>query len=201
MLLIQLLRKKEDHLEEGLDKMGLRKALAYSKKNARPYTRTSRRKDKSYIKSIPHSKIVKFSGGNQKDFQEGKHSYNVYLTAVEKTQIRDNALEACRMLVTKELDENAPGQYFLIVKVHPHHFLRENKSAAAVAGADRISTGMTQSFGVIIGRAAIVNEGQKIIFISCANEKTAHVARNALVSAKAKAPCKTRIFFEKVNVK
>ena len=186
---------KEKEKEER-SKMGLRKALAYSKKRARPYTRTSRRKDKSYIKSIPHSKIVKFSGGNQKDYHEEKHEYGVYLIGEEKTQKRDNSLEACRMLVTKEMDEKALGQYFMVVKVHPHHFLRENKSAAAVAGADRISTGMTQSFGVIIGRAAIVNKGQEIIFVSCLSEKAARAARDALVSAKAKVPCKTRIMFE-----
>lgn len=181
--------------------MALRKALAYSKKKARSYTRTSRRKDKNYIKAIPHSKIVKFSGGNQKDFHEGKHEYNVYLVAGERVQIRDNALEACRMLVTKRLDEQVLGQYFLIVKAHPHHFLRENKSAAAVAGADRISTGMTQSFGVVIGRAAMVNDGQQIVFVSCANEKAARVARDALSSAKSKVPCRTKIVFEKIKKK
>src|SRR3989338_5736152 len=179
--------------------MGLRKALAYSKKRARPYTRTSRRKDKSYIKSIPHSKIVKFSGGNQKDYHEEKHEYGVSLIAEEKTQIRDNSLEACRMLVTKEMDEKALGQYFMVVKVHPHHFLRENKSAAAVAGADRISTGMTQSFGVVIGRAAMVKPGQKLIFVSCANEKSAKVARDALTTLKAKVPCRSRVVIEKMQ--
>jgi large subunit ribosomal protein L10e len=181
--------------------MGLRKALAYSKKKARPYTRTSRRKDKSYIKAIPQNKIVKYSGGNQRDYREGKHNYSVSLFAEERAQIRDNALEACRMLLTKHLDAQIPGQYFLMVKVYPHHFLRENKSAAAVAGADRISTGMTQSFGVIIGRAAIVNEGQEIFFVSCVNEKAARVARDALAATKAKVPCRTKVVFAKVERK
>jgi len=179
--------------------MGLRKALAYSKKKARPYTRNSRRKDKSYIKTIPGSKIVKFSAGSERDFKQGKHEYAVKLIAEEFAQIRDNSLEACRMLVTKVLDEQAPGQYFLIVRAHPHHFLRENKSAAAVAGADRISTGMTQSFGVIIGRAAMVKQGNEIIFISCANEKTARIARDALIAVKAKVPCRAKILFEKAK--
>lgn len=179
--------------------MGLRKALAYSKKRARPYTRNSRRKDKSYIKTIPGSKIVKFSVGNQKSYQDGKHNYKVSLMAEERVQIRDNALEACRMLLTKVLDEQAPGQYYLSVKVHPHHMLRENKSAAAVAGADRISTGMTQSFGVVIGRAAIVNAGNEIFFVSTTNEKSARVAKEAFSSIKSKVPCKTRIVFAKIG--
>jgi large subunit ribosomal protein L10e len=179
--------------------MGLRKALAYSKKHTRPYTRNSRRKDKSYIKTVPFSKIVKFNGGDLAGYNEGKHTHRVSLISEEKTMIRDNALEACRMLITKQLDTHALGQYFLEVRAHPHHFLRENKSAAAVAGADRISTGMTQSFGVVIGRAAIVNAGKTIFFISCANEKTARVARDTLFMLKSKVPCKTRIVFEKVN--
>ncbi|MEK6928935.1 MAG: 50S ribosomal protein L16 [Nanoarchaeota archaeon] len=178
--------------------MGLRKALSYSKKYARPYTRNSRRKDKSYIKTIPPSKIVKFNTGNQKEYEQGKHTYSVKLIAGEWAQIRDNALEACRMLLTKKLDEQATGQYFMSVKVHPHHFLRENKSAAAVAGADRISTGMTQSFGVVIGRAALVRSGNEILFVSCADEKTAHIAKSVLNMVKSKVPCKTRILFEKL---
>ncbi len=179
--------------------MGLRKALAYSKNRARPYTRNSRRKDKSYIKVMPHSKIVKFSGGSQKDYQEKKHKYAVSLVSEENVQIRDNALEACRMLVTKVMDEQAPGQYFLMVKVHPHHLLRENKSAAAVAGADRISTGMTQSFGVVIGRAAMVKPGQEISMVSCFNDKTARIARDAFRSVKTKVPCRTRVVFAEIN--
>lgn len=179
--------------------MGLRKALSYSKKHVRPYTRTSRRKDKSYIKTVPYSKIVKFSGGNEADYRAEKHTYNVRLIVEEKTQVRDNALEACRMFLTKMLDEGALGQYYLIMKVHPHHFIRENKSAAAVAGADRISTGMTQSFGVVIGRAALVKQGQEIIFVSCANEKTAKVARDALIALKSKIPARCRVAIEKLS--
>lgn len=179
--------------------MGLRKALAYSKKPARPYTRTSKRKGKSYIKTVPFSKIVKFSGGDQKGYDTKKHTYQVTLLTEQWVQIRDNALEACRMLITKQLDTNALGQYYLEVKAHPHHLLRENKSAAAVAGADRISTGMTQAFGVVIGRAAMINSGKPIFFISCANEKTARAARDALVMVRSKVPCRTRIVFEKVN--
>ena len=177
--------------------MGLRKALAYSKKQASPYTRNSRKKGKAYIKTIPFSKIVKFRGGDQSGYDQGKHTYQVRLVAEQWTQIRDNALEACRMLITKQMDTHALGQYFLEVKVHPHHFLRENKSAAAVAGADRISTGMTQSFGVVVGRAGIIGAGKDIFLISCANEKTARIARDTLVMLKSKVPCKVRIIFEK----
>ena len=180
--------------------MGLRKALSYSKNRARPYTRNSRRKDKSYIKTIPANKVVKYFSGNQKDFQEGKYTHGVHLVSEERVQIRDNALEACRMFLTKMLDEEVPGEYFLVIKVHPHHLLRENKSAAAVAGADRISTGMTQSFGVVIGRAALVRPGQTLLYVACLNERAARVAKLAMHSIKSKVPCSTKIVFEKLAV-
>lgn len=146
-------------------------------------------------------KIVKYNLGNQKDYQEGKHSYGVSLVAEEYSQIRDNAIEACRMLLVKIMDTQAPGQYFMLVKIHPHHLMRENKSAAAVAGADRISTGMTQSFGVVIGRAALVQKNQELFFISCANEKAARAAKLAMKSAKPKVPCKTKVVFQKFEKK
>ncbi len=146
-------------------------------------------------------KIVKYNLGNQKDFAQGKHTYAVSLIAEEYSQVRDNAIEACRMLLTKVMDTQAPGQYFMLVKIHPHHLMRENKSAAAVAGADRISTGMTQSFGVVIGRAALVQKNQELFFISCANEKAAQAAKIAMNAAKSKVPCKTKVLFEKIAAK
>ncbi|MBX4212575.1 50S ribosomal protein L16 [Candidatus Pacearchaeota archaeon] len=178
--------------------MALRKALAYSKKPARPYTRNSRSKSKAYIKTVPGQKIVKFHMGSQKDYMEGKHPFVMSLIAEEGVQIRDNSIEASRMLLNKVLDEQAPGQFYFAVKVFPHHLQRENKSAGGMAGADRISTGMTQSFGIVIGRAAIVRPGQQLFFISCQNEKAAKIARDALATVRSKVPCKTRITFEKV---
>ena len=41
--------------------VAIRKAGAYSKKYARPYTRVSKKKSKSFIKAVPQSKIVKFT--------------------------------------------------------------------------------------------------------------------------------------------
>ena len=179
--------------------MALRKAGTYSKKYARPFTRTSRNKSKSYIKTIPVTKVVKFHVGNQIDYANGKHTYAVSMISEQKVQVRDTALEAARMALTKELDEKILGQYYLAVKVYPHHFLRENKLAAG-AGADRMATGMTQSYGVIIGRAALVGAGQPLFFISTATEKGAQIARDALQKVRAKVPCATRLVFRKLTV-
>ena len=175
----------------------LRKASAYSRKKVRPYTRKSKSKNKAYIKAIPPIKIVKFNMGNVKAYNEGKHSYVVRLIADEKIQIRDNALEACRTLISKTLEKNSPGQYYLSIKVYPHHILRENKIAAG-AGADRLSSGMRHSFGVTTGRAAIVNAGKDVFFISCENDRVARIARDALIPIKAKIPGRNKIVFGRI---
>ena len=177
--------------------MALRKASSYSRKKARPYTRNSKSKAKAYIKTVPIVKIAKYTSGSARDFEENKHPYVVKLMSDEAIQIRDNALEAARMYLVKMMDRGALGQYFLSVKVHPHHMLRENKTAAG-AGADRLSSGMKHSYGIVIGRAAMVKSNQEVFFISCANEKSARIARDALQDIKAKLPCRAKISFEKV---
>ena len=177
---------------------GLRRAGAYSKKKVRPYTRKSARKSKAFIKAVPQNKIVKFNMGNTKSSISGKYRYHVRLFSTEKVQIRDNSLEACRMAVNKILDLKIPGGYLFQVKVFPHHILRENKIAAG-AGADRLSSGMSRSFGVTIGRAAIIVPGKELFTISVPDENSARVARDALQKIKAKIPCRNRIVFEKAT--
>lgn len=178
--------------------MGLRKAASYSKKPATPYTRNSRRKNKAYIKTIPHVKVAKFTIGDQKGYRAGKHKFVVRLVSNEDVLLRDNAIEAGRMHIHKIMEEQIPGQYFFGVKVHPHHFLRNNKTSG-VAGADRLSTGMSHSFGVIEGRAAIVPKNKDIFFISCIDEKGARIIREAMESVKAKMPCAVKIVFEQLK--
>ena len=176
----------------------LRKAAAYSKKKVRPYTRKSRNKSKNYIKVIPQNKIVKYNLGNQKAFIEGKFKFILKVIADEKVQIRDNALEAGRLILNKTLERKVSNQFYLVIKVYPHHILRNNKTAAG-AGADRLSSGMKHSFGVVEGRAAIVNAGKEIFFIACETEQAVKVAREAIAMVKSKIPCKTRTIFEKVE--
>lgn len=176
--------------------MALRKAAAYSKKKARPFTRVSRVKAKTYIKVNPHNKLAKYTMGNQAAFQQGKYPFTLSLLSNEKVQIRDNALESARMMVHKIIEEQIPGEYFFTVKTYPHHILRENKTAAG-AGADRLSSGMKHSYGVVIGRAALVGAGKEIFVISTTNDKNARIVRAALEKTKAKLPCKTSILFEK----
>jgi large subunit ribosomal protein L10e len=172
--------------------VALRKAGAYSKKYARPYTRTSKKKSKSFIKTVPQKKIVKFNMGNQKSDNEGKFDTEVSLVSQEKTQIRDNAIEACRQAITRELDKQIPAQFYLEVKVHPHHILRENKMLTG-AGSDRMQTGMQKSFGKTIGRAAMVDSGKQIFRVKTTGDKQIRLVKAVLKSVKAKLPCRSRI--------
>lgn len=177
--------------------MALRKALTYSRKHARPYTRTSRAKGKAYIKVVPNNKVVKYTVGNQKSFHEGKFPIALRMVAAQSVQVRDNAIEASRQLLTKILDEKLLNLYYLQVKVHPHHILRNNKTAAG-AGADRLSSGMRHSFGVVEGRAAIVRAGSDLFVAWCADENAARVIRETMRMVKAKIPGSVEIRTEKV---
>ena len=177
--------------------MALRKASAYSKKKVRPFTRKSAKKSKAFIKAVPQNKIVKFNMGNTKKSISGNYPFRVSLFSEEKAQIRDNSLEACRMAINKMLDLKVPGNYLFEVKVFPHHILRENKIASG-AGADRLSSGMSRSYGVTIGRAALVGPGKELFAISTPDENSARIARDTLMKIKSKIPCKNRIVFKKV---
>ncbi|MBS3074284.1 50S ribosomal protein L16 [Candidatus Pacearchaeota archaeon] len=175
--------------------MALRKASAYSHRYARPYTRHSKKKGKNYIKAVPASKVVKMDMGDIKGFNEGKYSVIFRLVTTENVQIRDNALEAARQFIHKQLESNLVGQYCLMLKLHPHHVLRENKMLTG-AGADRMSTGMSLSFGVTIGRAAMARAGQDIFVAAVNGDKGKKIARESFEKVRPKMPCACRIVVE-----
>ena len=78
-----------------------------------------------------------------------------------------------------------------------HQILRNNKTAAG-AGADRLSSGMSHSFGVTEGRAALVNADQEIFEVFVENEQNVRTAKEAMAMVKAKLPCRSRIVYEKI---
>jgi len=175
--------------------MALRKATAYSKRKVVPYTRVSKKKGKSYIKSSPQQKIVKFTMGSEKLYREGKLPHVLTMIADESAQIRNNAFEACRQYINKKLETEFPGQYLFRVIPFPHHIQRENKMLTG-AGADRMQSGMQLSFGKPAGKAAIVKKGSKIFLVAALNEKNTIFARSVLKKIKSKLPCKTKISYE-----
>ena len=178
--------------------MGLRKASAYSKKKVVPYTRVSKKKGKSYIKTVPQQKIVKFSMGSQALYSGGKLPHEITLVSKQKVQIRHNALEACRQFINKKIDEELSGQYLFRIIPFPHHIQRENKMLTT-PGADRMQTGMQLAFGKSAGKAAILKDGSKIFFLAVPDEKAVKIARDVLKQIKSKIPGKKKIVYEFVK--
>ena len=169
--------------------MALRKASAYSKRYARPYTRKSKKRTKSYIKTVPNSKIVKFKMGDLKGFAENKYPIQIQVLSKENCQIRDNSIEAVRQFLNRFLQVKIGKEFYLEVKVYPHHILRENKMLTG-AGADRMQTGMSRAFGKTVGRAAMIKPNQVLYIVGVKNTKAEIEARKLIRSIKARLACK-----------
>ena len=172
----------------------LRKASSYSKKKVTPFTRISKKKGKSYVKTVPPQKIVKFTMGNEELFNNNKLPHHLTLVSVEKVQIRHNALEACRQFINKQMDTKVAGQYLFKVVPFPHQILRENKMLTG-AGADRMQKGMQLSFGKSMGKAAVVKPEESIFFVAVATPKAVAITRKIFHQIKSKLPGKTRILY------
>jgi large subunit ribosomal protein L10e len=171
----------------------LREARAY-RRVKRAYTRTSKYKEKSYVKGVPGSKIVAYDmGAKSTDFP-----YKVTLIAKKSVNLRHNAIEASRITAVKYLSEILGKMGFhLQIRAVPHQIMRENPLATG-AGADRMQQGMRASFGKAIGAAAQIKEG-KVIMAAFVEEKGVTAAKEALRKAASKYPiaCKTEV--EKVK--
>ena len=135
----------------------LRKGRCYSKVTG-AYTRKSKVKAKSYIRTTPPNKIVKYDMGNIK----GEFNNVINLISSQDIQIRHNALESARLVIFRRLQKIGLNNFYLKLKVFPHQILRENKMLSG-ARADRLQTGMSHAFGKSMGLAARVKKG-KVIF-------------------------------------
>jgi large subunit ribosomal protein L10e len=173
--------------------MGLRPARCY-RELKRAYTRVSKRVlSKNYIKAAPqHHRIQRFILGDVKaDYEKV-----AYIIAVEKVNIRDRALEACRQKIVKALNP-IRGKFCLILRVYPHHILRENKMATG-AGADRISQGMSHAFGKPIGRAARIKR-PTVLYEIRYNGNAEDLIKKAFNKIKPKLPCDIKLEFKKLK--
>ncbi|MBM3304314.1 MAG: 50S ribosomal protein L16 [Candidatus Aenigmarchaeota archaeon] len=174
--------------------MGIRPAKCY-RDFKRPWTRQSRKKPKKgYVKGVPFPKITKFQFGN------AKRSFGLKASLVSEhdVQIRHNSLEAARVSINKVLEkELGLENYFMKMRVFPHHVIRENAMATG-AGADRFQSGMRLSFGHPIGTAARVHRGQAVAEVLVDPSKEA-VARKALRVAKSKLPLTYAIEVERAK--
>ncbi len=138
--------------------MALRPARCY-RRLKRPYTRWAvRRPKKNYIGGVPGLRIRRFVTGKPK----AEYKYRYYLVANSKLNIRENALEAARMAINRQIERAlGKGNYFFRLMSYPHHVIRENKMLTG-AGADRLQKGMSKAFGKPVGRAVRSYPGMKV---------------------------------------
>jgi Ribosomal protein L16/L10E len=135
-----------------------------------PYTRKSKYKSKNYVKMAQTPKITQYHSGNVSKVFERK----ILVVSQNTLQLRDNALEAARIVANKHLTDTIGDQNFhLVVVAYPHNILKEHKLATG-AGADRFSSGMQQSFGKPIGLAARIRAGDRIFEIHMQDEHLDH---------------------------
>ena len=171
---------------------GLRKGHCYSKLE-RPYTRHSRVKAKSYIKTLPQIKIVRFEMGNPKK----QFNYEVALVSNKDHQIRQNALESARLVVNRRLyGEFGTKDYYFKLNIYPYHILRENKMLGG-AHADRLQTGMAHSFGKTINLSAQARKGT-VVFTAKVDENNIEKAKSILKLAPPRLPGKYTVEIKKI---
>ncbi|MFH0986730.1 MAG: 50S ribosomal protein L16 [Candidatus Micrarchaeota archaeon] len=129
----------------------------------RAWTRTAKTKvTRAYITGVPDSKMRRFTMGAAKI---ENCDIEATLFAGLTCQMRDNAMEAARVMANKVFEKKMLLEnYFFRVRVYPHQCLRMNQMASG-AGADRISSGMRLSFGTPCGRAVAVKKGQALMTV------------------------------------
>mgnify|MGYP000670659981 CR=1 FL=1 len=165
----------------------LRKFVCY-RNVKRPYTRKSKYSKKNFIKVYPSSRISRFQVGDAKR----NFRYKCLIKVKEAVQVRHNALESARLTANKVLEKAVgKGNYFLKMRVFPHHVLRENPLAKG-AGADRMSTGMAHSFGKNISSAAQLKAGQPIFEVNI-DENGLKTGKLAMKRQAYKFPCKCTV--------
>lgn len=175
-----------------------RNAAAYSKRKPIANTRRSKKQQKSYIKTIPPQKIVKFNMGNIKKFEAGEYKQVATISAGENIQIRDLALEAIRQGLNKDLTKMAAKDFFLRVNVYPHNILRNNRIFSGGSKGERVQTGMKNSFGSSEGRAATIRKGKPIFTMYFNGEENIAKVRASIKKVTPKLACKAVVKFEKL---
>lgn len=154
--------------------MRLRPARCVRGISSQPWARYSVRKPrKNYIKALPHTSLLVFKMGAEKD----TYDKIVTLESDQQVQLRSNALEAARQAANKFLEGSIANDYKFRILIYPHNVVREKKRAMG-AGADRISQGMTLSFGSPSSVAARVYKNQRIfeVRLGAANKDVGRIA-------------------------
>jgi ribosomal protein L10e len=138
----------------------------------------------SYVRGVPDSKVRVFKMGAMKPADA---EIQMDLVATGGYQMRDNALEASRVMANKVFEKKTmPDQYQFNVRLFPHQCLREH-SMLSGAGADRLSAGMRKPFGRPTGRAIVTKKGTVVmtLYTKKANEA---IGKEGLRRAASKLP-------------
>ena len=118
------------------------------------------------------------------------------LKCTNQVQISSNALEAIRITINGVLQRKLGRQnYRLRVRPKPFQKIRENRMLA-FAGADRVQSGMRNSFGRSTGVCARVRAGQIIVDIGT-SIKNLPLVRDRLRVASMKVPSSCQIVITK----
>jgi large subunit ribosomal protein L10e len=132
----------------------------YSRWTRRPYQyKRSANRRREYARGGAQSKIQRYWGGNK--FIDWKDwDLTIGLKVNNQIQISSNTLEAVRVTINSALQKYLGRQnYRLRVRPKPYQKFRENRMLA-FAGADRVQSGMRNSFGRSTGVCARVKAGQ-----------------------------------------
>jgi len=164
----------------------------YAKWSRRPfqYKRSSNRR-REYARGGAQSKIVRFWGGD-KSIPWENWELVVGLKVNKQIQISSNALEAVRITVNSALQKTLGRTNFRFrVRPKPFQKYRENRMLA-FAGADRVQSGMRNSFGRSTGVCARVRAGSIILDVGT-SLKDLNIVRDRLRVASMKIPCSCQV--------
>ena len=135
------------------------KRPSYQKKRSRSHR-------KEYVRGGPDSVLRMFDTGNRKR-PLGDWELSLGIKIMHDLQLSHRTLEAIRTSLNRNLQKSLTREVFLIrIRPHPWQMIRENKMMA-FAGADRLQSGMRNSFGRVMGRAARVHANQTIVEVFC----------------------------------
>jgi large subunit ribosomal protein L10e len=160
--------------------MGRRPARCYRYQKNKPYPKSR------FNRGVPDAKIRIYDVGARKNGVDD-FPFCYHIVSRELEQITSEALEAARIQANKYMTKKANKESFhMRIRCHPFHVLRINKMLSC-AGADRLQTGMRQSWGKPQGTTARVRIGQILISIRTKEQYRA-AAQEALRRAKFKFP-------------
>jgi len=174
----------------------------YSKWNRRPYQhKRSANHRREYARGGAQSKIQRYWGGNKAKKWEDWELV-VGLKVNKQIQISSNALEAIRITINTPLQKTIGRTNFRFrVRSKPFQKYRENRMLA-FAGADRVQSGMRNSFGRSTGVCARVKAGAIILDVGC-NLKDLADVRERLRIASMKISCSSQtvvIMYKSVEI-